>query len=167
MAVLYRVMVKTRTWLLSNMCLCSPAHHHLLAKGQIHKRKHCLMSATMKQTHMTHLRGNVATYLMSVQFAMMIHIFLPRSFFFFITLCHFIDGDNKTKVKKDAGKGKSKKKKKSSDKEALEDSDDGDYEGLEVDYMSDETRSDPWLCCTLTSALKECFLLLQACISFP
>ncbi|KAG7243659.1 hypothetical protein INR49_011216 [Caranx melampygus] len=31
-----------------------------------------------------------------------------------------------------------KKKKKSNEHEALEDSDDGDYEGLEVDYMSDE-----------------------------
>uniref|UniRef100_A0A8C2Z4T9 Transcription initiation factor IIF subunit alpha n=1 Tax=Cyclopterus lumpus TaxID=8103 RepID=A0A8C2Z4T9_CYCLU len=55
------------------------------------------------------------------------------------------DGESKTKSKKDTGKGKAKKKKKrkSSDKEALEDSDDGDYEGLEVDYMSDESRSDP------------------------
>ncbi|KAM8845298.1 general transcription factor IIF subunit 1 isoform 1-T1 [Spinachia spinachia] len=52
------------------------------------------------------------------------------------------DGEAKTKGKKDAGKGKAKKKKrKSSDKEALEDSDDGDYEGLEVDYMSDESSS--------------------------
>ncbi|KAK5856445.1 hypothetical protein PBY51_008039 [Eleginops maclovinus] len=50
--------------------------------------------------------------------------------------------ESKTKKKKDAGKGKGKKKKKSSDKEALEDSDDGDYEGLEVDYMSDESSSD-------------------------
>uniref|UniRef100_A0A096LTR8 Transcription initiation factor IIF subunit alpha n=1 Tax=Poecilia formosa TaxID=48698 RepID=A0A096LTR8_POEFO len=31
---------------------------------------------------------------------------------------------------------------KSNDKEALEDSDDGDYEGLEVDYMSEESSSD-------------------------
>uniref|UniRef100_A0A3Q4GZD0 Transcription initiation factor IIF subunit alpha n=1 Tax=Neolamprologus brichardi TaxID=32507 RepID=A0A3Q4GZD0_NEOBR len=54
------------------------------------------------------------------------------------------DGESKPKVKKDAGKGKAKKKKqKSKDNEALEDSDDGDYEGLEVDYMSDESRSDP------------------------
>uniref|UniRef100_A0A3Q0RBU5 Transcription initiation factor IIF subunit alpha n=1 Tax=Amphilophus citrinellus TaxID=61819 RepID=A0A3Q0RBU5_AMPCI len=53
------------------------------------------------------------------------------------------DGESKPKVKKDAGKGKAKKKKqKSNDNEALEDSDDGDYEGLEVDYMSDESRSD-------------------------
>ncbi|XP_051905367.1 general transcription factor IIF subunit 1 isoform X5 [Hippocampus zosterae] len=51
------------------------------------------------------------------------------------------DGDGKTKAKSEAGKGKSKKKKKSNDKEALEDSDDGDYEGLEVDYMSDESSS--------------------------
>lgn len=51
------------------------------------------------------------------------------------------DGDNKIKAKKDSSKGKAKKKKKNNDKEALEDSDDGDYEGLEVDYMSDESRS--------------------------
>uniref|UniRef100_A0A3Q1GAR0 Transcription initiation factor IIF subunit alpha n=1 Tax=Acanthochromis polyacanthus TaxID=80966 RepID=A0A3Q1GAR0_9TELE len=52
--------------------------------------------------------------------------------------------ESKAKAKKEAGKGKGKKKKrKSNDKEALEDSDDGDYEGLEVDYMSDESRSDP------------------------
>ncbi|KAM9784229.1 general transcription factor IIF subunit 1 isoform 2-T3 [Syngnathus typhle] len=50
------------------------------------------------------------------------------------------DGEGKTKTKSDAGKGKSKKKR--NDKEALEDSDDGDYEGLEVDYMSDESSSD-------------------------
>lgn len=53
------------------------------------------------------------------------------------------DGESKTKAKKDTGKGKGKKKKKKSSEEALEDSDDGDYEGLEVDYMSDESRSDP------------------------
>lgn len=29
--------------------------------------------------------------------------------------------------------------------EALEDSDDGDYEGLEVDYMSEDSRSDQLL----------------------
>ncbi|XP_039980182.1 general transcription factor IIF subunit 1 isoform X2 [Xiphias gladius] len=53
------------------------------------------------------------------------------------------DGESKTKVKKDTGKGKAKKKKrKSNENEALEDSDDGDYEGLEVDYMSDESSSD-------------------------
>uniref|UniRef100_A0A3P8SF39 Transcription initiation factor IIF subunit alpha n=1 Tax=Amphiprion percula TaxID=161767 RepID=A0A3P8SF39_AMPPE len=53
------------------------------------------------------------------------------------------NGESKTKAKKDAGKGKGKKKKrKSNNKEALEDSDDGDYEGLEVDYMSDESSSE-------------------------
>ncbi|XP_045931717.1 general transcription factor IIF subunit 1 isoform X4 [Micropterus dolomieu] len=53
------------------------------------------------------------------------------------------DGESKTKAKKDTGKGKGKKKKKKSNEhEALEDSDDGDYEGLEVDYMSDESSSD-------------------------
>lgn len=57
------------------------------------------------------------------------------------TVCCHTEGDNKTKPKKDKGKGKKKKKKKDDD-EALEDSDDGDYEGLEVDYMSDESRSD-------------------------
>ncbi|XP_037545509.1 general transcription factor IIF subunit 1 [Nematolebias whitei] len=53
------------------------------------------------------------------------------------------DGESKSKTNKGTGKGKTKKKKrKGSDKEALEDSDDGDYEGLEVDYMSDESSSD-------------------------
>lgn len=47
------------------------------------------------------------------------------------------------KSKNDASKTKGKKKKKKSNDEALEDSDDGDYEGLEVDYMSDESRSEP------------------------
>lgn len=36
--------------------------------------------------------------------------------------------------------GKKKKKKKGSDDEAFEDSDDGDFEGQEVDYMSDGSR---------------------------
>lgn len=59
---------------------------------------------------------------------------------FFCPLC-WTDGESKTKAKKDTGKGKGKKKKKKgNDNEALEDSDDGDYEGLEVDYMSDESR---------------------------
>lgn len=54
------------------------------------------------------------------------------------------DGESKIKSKNDTGKGKGKKKKKrKTSDEALEDSDDGDYEGLEVDYMSDESRSDP------------------------
>lgn len=53
------------------------------------------------------------------------------------------DGESKTKAKKETGKGKTKKKKrKGSENDALEDSDDGDYEGLEVDYMSDESSSD-------------------------
>ncbi|XP_026182040.1 general transcription factor IIF subunit 1 isoform X3 [Mastacembelus armatus] len=53
------------------------------------------------------------------------------------------DGESKTKVKKDTAKGKAKKKKKkSNESEALEDSDDGDYEGIEVDYMSDESSSE-------------------------
>ncbi|XP_012737056.2 general transcription factor IIF subunit 1 [Fundulus heteroclitus] len=53
------------------------------------------------------------------------------------------DGESKAKAKKDLGKGKAKKKKqKSHDKEAIEESDDGDYEGLEVDYMSEESSSD-------------------------
>uniref|UniRef100_A0A671UUG5 Transcription initiation factor IIF subunit alpha n=1 Tax=Sparus aurata TaxID=8175 RepID=A0A671UUG5_SPAAU len=41
------------------------------------------------------------------------------------------DGESKTRAKKDTGKGKGKKKKRKSNEEALEDSDDGDYEGLE------------------------------------
>ncbi|XP_074553066.1 general transcription factor IIF subunit 1 [Halichoeres trimaculatus] len=52
------------------------------------------------------------------------------------------DGESKTKMKKDNKKGKGKKKRKSNEHEAREDSDDGDYEGLEVDYMSDESSSD-------------------------
>uniref|UniRef100_W5KU27 Transcription initiation factor IIF subunit alpha n=1 Tax=Astyanax mexicanus TaxID=7994 RepID=W5KU27_ASTMX len=51
------------------------------------------------------------------------------------------DGEGKSKSKKETnakGKGKKKKKKKGSDQEGFEDSDDGDFEGLEVDYMSDE-----------------------------
>ncbi|KAM9394113.1 general transcription factor IIF subunit 1 isoform 2-T2 [Pholidichthys leucotaenia] len=53
------------------------------------------------------------------------------------------DEERQPKVKKDTDKGKSKKKKrKSNENEALEDSDDGDYEGLEVDYMSDESSSE-------------------------
>ena len=52
----------------------------------------------------------------------------------------FTDGEGKPKTKKKAkGKGK-KKKKNDSDKSHGEDSDDGDFEGLEVDYISDETR---------------------------
>ncbi|KAM9843206.1 general transcription factor IIF subunit 1 isoform 2-T2 [Aulostomus maculatus] len=52
------------------------------------------------------------------------------------------DGESKPKAKKESGKGKGKKKRKNKDREALEDSDDGDYEGLEVDYMTDESSSD-------------------------
>ncbi|XP_031417486.1 general transcription factor IIF subunit 1 isoform X3 [Clupea harengus] len=52
------------------------------------------------------------------------------------------DGEGKPKTKKKAkGKGK-KKKKNDSDKSHGEDSDDGDFEGLEVDYISDETSSE-------------------------
>ncbi|MCV4691371.1 hypothetical protein OFC38_35035, partial [Escherichia coli] len=36
-----------------------------------------------------------------------------------------------------------RKKKKGSDDEAFEDSDDGDFEGQEVDYMSDGSSSSP------------------------
>ncbi|KAI4877773.1 hypothetical protein NFI96_009911 [Prochilodus magdalenae] len=55
------------------------------------------------------------------------------------------DGEGKSKSKKDTSskaKAKKKKKKKGSDQEGLEDSDDGDFEGLEVDYMSDESSSE-------------------------
>lgn len=65
------------------------------------------------------------------------------------------DGENKTKPKKNPVKGKGKKKKKGDD-EALEDSDDGDYEGLEVDYMSDESRYDP------VFRTSDCFLLCRS-----
>lgn len=52
------------------------------------------------------------------------------------------DRESKAKTNKATGKGKGKKKKRnSSDMDAKEDSDDGDYEGIEVDYMSDESRS--------------------------
>uniref|UniRef100_A0A8C5MZ90 Transcription initiation factor IIF subunit alpha n=1 Tax=Leptobrachium leishanense TaxID=445787 RepID=A0A8C5MZ90_9ANUR len=50
------------------------------------------------------------------------------------------DGESRPKPKKPAAQTK-KKKKKHSDNEALEDSDDGDFEGLEVDYMSDDESS--------------------------
>uniref|UniRef100_A0A670YLW3 Transcription initiation factor IIF subunit alpha n=1 Tax=Pseudonaja textilis TaxID=8673 RepID=A0A670YLW3_PSETE len=47
------------------------------------------------------------------------------------------DGEKPAKTKKKAPLTKKKKKKKGSDDEAFEDSDDGDFEGQEVDYMSD------------------------------
>ncbi|NXA57550.1 T2FA factor, partial [Nothocercus julius] len=46
-------------------------------------------------------------------------------------------GEKAPKAKKKPPPGKKKKKKKGSDDEAFEDSDDGDFEGQEVDYMSD------------------------------
>lgn len=55
------------------------------------------------------------------------------------------EGGRTSKAKKKApqSKGsKKKKKKKGSDDEALEDSDDGDFEGQEVDYMSDGSSSE-------------------------
>lgn len=76
---------------------------------------------------------------------------------------YWTDGESKTRAKKDTGKGKGKKKKRKSNEEALEDSDDGDYEGLEVDYMSDESRSDPLQCCSKGFTLHVrtmCFFLL-------
>uniref|UniRef100_UPI00398EB253 general transcription factor IIF subunit 1 isoform X1 n=2 Tax=Pristiophorus japonicus TaxID=55135 RepID=UPI00398EB253 len=51
------------------------------------------------------------------------------------------DGKKETKGKK-KGKAGAKKKKKGSDDEAFEDSDDGDFEGQEVDYISDDDSSD-------------------------
>ncbi|XP_062875173.1 general transcription factor IIF subunit 1 isoform X2 [Trichomycterus rosablanca] len=50
------------------------------------------------------------------------------------------DGECKPKAKKETNA--KKKKKKGSDLEGREDSDDGDFEGLEVDYMSDESSSE-------------------------
>ncbi|KAM9686953.1 general transcription factor IIF subunit 1 isoform 3-T3 [Trichechus inunguis] len=47
----------------------------------------------------------------------------------------------KAKNKAPAGKAGRRKKKKGPDDEALEDSDDGDFEGQEVDYMSDGSSS--------------------------
>ncbi|XP_036751628.2 general transcription factor IIF subunit 1 isoform X1 [Manis pentadactyla] len=55
------------------------------------------------------------------------------------------EGGRAPKAKKKAAPakagGKKKKKKKGSDDEAFEDSDDGDFEGQEVDYMSDGSSS--------------------------
>uniref|UniRef100_A0A8B9V3Y5 Transcription initiation factor IIF subunit alpha n=1 Tax=Anas zonorhyncha TaxID=75864 RepID=A0A8B9V3Y5_9AVES len=51
------------------------------------------------------------------------------------------EGEKAPKPKKKAPAGKKKKKKKGSDDEAFEDSDDGDFEGQEVDYMSDASSS--------------------------
>ncbi|XP_034290322.1 general transcription factor IIF subunit 1 isoform X2 [Pantherophis guttatus] len=51
------------------------------------------------------------------------------------------DGEKPAKTKKKAPLTKKKKKKKGSDDEAFEDSDDGDFEGQEVDYMSDGSSS--------------------------
>lgn len=47
-------------------------------------------------------------------------------------------GNKKKKVGK--GKGKKKKSKKDTDDEAMEDSDDGDMEAKQVDYMSDTSE---------------------------
>ncbi|XP_064416743.1 general transcription factor IIF subunit 1 [Latimeria chalumnae] len=52
------------------------------------------------------------------------------------------EGEKKPKTKKKPTDKKKKKKKGGSDNEALEDSDDGDFEGQEVDYMSDESSSE-------------------------
>uniref|UniRef100_A0A8C0BI06 Transcription initiation factor IIF subunit alpha n=1 Tax=Buteo japonicus TaxID=224669 RepID=A0A8C0BI06_9AVES len=51
------------------------------------------------------------------------------------------EGEKAPKPKKTALAGKKKKKKKGSEDEAFEDSDDGDFEGQEVDYMSDASSS--------------------------
>uniref|UniRef100_A0A8D0FJB0 Transcription initiation factor IIF subunit alpha n=1 Tax=Strix occidentalis caurina TaxID=311401 RepID=A0A8D0FJB0_STROC len=51
------------------------------------------------------------------------------------------EGERTPKPKKKAPAGKKKKKKKGSEDEAFEDSDDGDFEGQEVDYMSDASSS--------------------------
>ncbi|XP_020654399.3 general transcription factor IIF subunit 1 isoform X1 [Pogona vitticeps] len=51
------------------------------------------------------------------------------------------DGEKPAKPKKKAPQTKKKKKAKGSDDEAFEDSDDGDFEGQEVDYMSDGSGS--------------------------
>lgn len=56
------------------------------------------------------------------------------------------EGNRASKAKKKAPltkAGRKKKKKKGSDDEAFEDSDDGDFEGQEVDYMSDGSSSSP------------------------
>nr|AAM49800.1 RAP74 subunit of transcription factor IIF [Xenopus laevis] len=52
------------------------------------------------------------------------------------------EGEGRKKPQKKVPAKGGKKKKRKSDDEALEDSDDGDFEGQEVDYMSDESSSD-------------------------
>ncbi|XP_053318602.1 general transcription factor IIF subunit 1 [Spea bombifrons] len=52
------------------------------------------------------------------------------------------EGERRAKPQKKPAAQSKKKKKRESDNEALEDSDDGDFEGQEVDYMSDESSSD-------------------------
>lgn len=52
------------------------------------------------------------------------------------------DNDKKKKNKKEDEKNKKKKKKHDADDEAVEESDDGDEEGRELDYISDSSESD-------------------------
>lgn len=56
------------------------------------------------------------------------------------------DGESKKKPPKNRVKGKGNKRKREENTEALEDSDDGDHEGLEVDYISEDSRSDQSFC---------------------
>ena len=57
---------------------------------------------------------------------------------------YFADGDRGKKAMKGKAKGKPKGKvknaKQNSDDEAIEESDEGDYDDREVDYMSDTSR---------------------------
>lgn len=63
--------------------------------------------------------------------------------------------------------GRKKKKKKGSDDEAFEDSDDGDFEGQEVDYMSDGSRLGRWEAGGRPASLEEEFthLLPVLCLN--
>ena len=87
----------------------------------------------------------------SVAFQRPLHLPLPSQCFPHPHLTAFCSGPAsspspggrapKTKKKAPPSKGgRKKKKKKGSDDEAFEDSDDGDFEGQEVDYMSDGSR---------------------------
>lgn len=79
---------------------------------------------------------------------------MARVCFFFTT-----EGESK-KPTKNIVKGKGKKRKRKENTEALEDSDDGDYEGLEVDYISEDSRSDQSFCDSNDNVFFVLFLLI-------
>ena len=61
-----------------------------------------------------------------------------------VNMAYFADGDRGNKAKKGKAKakpkGKVKNSKQNSDDEAIEESDEGDYDDREVDYISDSSR---------------------------